>query len=72
MLVEVVAGYHILNDYTNFSKKILLHYEAGFDNLRIDKDLFSTLNNTIVFDLNDMYHSRNVCLLTKFLKRKNI
>lgn len=43
-----------------------------FDNLRIDEDLFSTLNNAIVFDLNDMYHSRNVSLLTKFLKRKNI
>lgn len=40
-----------------------------FDNLRIDEDEFSKLNNDVILNLSHLYHSKNVTLLAKIVKR---
>lgn len=41
-----------------------------FDDLRIDEEVFATLRIDVVEELSKLYHSTNVNLLVKYLKRK--
>lgn len=51
-----------LNNYTNLEKML-------FDDLRIDKYNFNKLNIEKIERLSNLYHSRNVKLLAKYMRR---
>lgn len=51
-----------LNNYSNLETML-------FDDLRIDKEKFNLLDKTKIEDLSKLYHSTNVCLLAKYMRR---
>jgi len=53
-----------LNNYTNLNKML-------FSDLRIDSDEFNKLNIDIIEKLSKLYHSTNIELLARFMRRKN-
>lgn len=51
-----------LNNYTNLEKML-------FDDLRIDKEIFKTLNTEKIEKLSKLYHSTNIDLLARYMRR---
>ena len=43
-----------------------------FDDLRIDEEVFDTIRIEVVENLSKLYHSTNVNLLVKYLKKKKV
>lgn len=51
-----------LNNYTNLEKML-------FNDLRIDKEIFKTLNTEKIEKLSKLYHSTNIDLLARYMRR---
>ena len=54
-----------LNNYSNLEKML-------FSDLRIDIEAFEKLNIDKIEKLSNLYHSTNVYLLAKYIRRKNV
>lgn len=53
-----------LNNYSNLRRML-------FDDLRIDEEEFNKLDTNKIEQLSKLYHSTNVNLLAKYMRRKN-
>lgn len=54
-----------LKNYDNLEKML-------FSDLRIDYEKFKELDAEVIEDMSELYHSTNVNLLTKYLRRKDL